>query len=594
MRKTKTIFLILLAALASTLFFSSACFAGSASDPIDNCCPDGSYPRVNPLQVYVYDKDTNLPLKGAKVVISGPGEVITPSSYNVKYYTNSKGYTGVYSGLIKPGDYYVDVTLKGRDPVRQLVTIVNSEKFCEPMLISIPLEKPCDRSLEVCVWDDTSSTPVPISGASVTINSTTQSYTATKTTLSSGCTLFKPISAGTYLITASANGYLPATPSTITMGISECNKFQIRIGLRKPCVPSMKVCLFDKDNHTAINGTVTIVKSGGTPTSMGTTSGCAKFANLTAGTYTVSASVSDYEVANPVTVTISADDKDYCEKPVTLELKKKPCDTPSIKACIYDQDHPGTAITGFVSIDRDGADPITVGTTGGCATFANLSTGTYTVSAVAAGFNTTEPKSVTLVQGDCEKQLTFYLKRKTCEEDRSLQIYVHNEDGNPINGAKVVITNGGYSVNAVTDATGFTPVIKGAFADGTYTVTVIATGYNPGTAQAVFQSDICGKLNLKVELKCNCLYQGSIQVKVRNKATGYYIPKAKVRITGPGGYSVTDYTNSKGVTDLLGASSLGTYGVEVTKTGYIKSTSTFDISSYSLDTLVITVYLEKL
>lgn len=498
MRKTMTLALTVLAALVLTLLFSSMCFA-AVSPTV--CCPDGSIAKVNPIQVYVFDEDTNLPLKNAKVIISGPG------NYKVTDYTNRKGYTGVYSGINQVGEYYVDVTLEGRDPVRQVVTFDSLEPLCEPLMVRVPLKKPCDRSLEICVWDDSTSTAVPIGGASVTINSATPPYTATRTTLSDGCTLFTKIPAGTYTVTVSADGFLPATPATVVIGAADCKKFKVRIGLKKPCEPSMTVCVYDQDNLTTpiYGASVTIAKSGGTPVSMATTAGCAKFDNLTTGTYTITPSASGYETATPTSVTISA--------------------------------------------------------------------------------------------GDCNKQVNLYLKRTSCPVGRSLQVYVYNQNGSPINGATVVITSGSYSVTAITDATGFTPVISGDFADGTYTARVTANEYDPGNAQGTFQPGVCGKLSISVGLVgcCkDCLNKGTIQVKVRDSASGTMISGAKVNITGPGRYNVTDYTNSKGVTGLFsGAAALGTYNVKVTKSGYNPGTGSISISSPSTTTRVITVNLEK-
>lgn len=587
----RSLILTVLAAVALTLLFGSACFAGVTSDP--NCCPDGSIAAINPVQVYVYDGKTNLPIRGAKVVISGPGTVVTPSSYNVKDYTNSKGYTGIYTGLNQLGDYYADVTFTGRDPVRQLIKIENIERLCDPILISIPLIK-CERSLEVCVYDvDTSN---PISGSTVTVKSTTSSYTATKNTASSGCMLVNPISAGDYTITAAAAGYIPATPATVTI-TNECKVFQIRIGLK--CVPSMKVCVYDQDNPaTPISGaTVTIARSGGTSATMGTNSGgCATFANLTTGIYTINASATGYEAADPVNVTLTSE-PGSCQKEVKLYLKKEPCIASSIKVCLHDQNNPGTTPSGLVSITKDGGEPVILATAGGCATFANLSSGTYTVYVNATGFKPAESVKVTLVQGDCQKRIDLYLQRKTCEGDRSLQVYVYNENGNPINGAKVVITSGNFSETVMTDATGFTPLVKGSLADGLYTATVTATNYAPGSTEGNFEPGNCGKLSLKVQLKdsCNdCVNQGTIQVKVRDITSGTFIRGAKVCITGPGGYNVTDYTNSRGSTSLLGgASILGVYNVEVTKTGYKVGTGTIDINYPSTSNRVITVYLAK-
>lgn len=588
----RTLVLTVLAALAVTLLFGSACFAGVVSDP--NCCPDGSLAIVNPVQVYVVDEESNLPLKGAMVVLSGPG------GYNVTKYTNSKGYTGVFTNLKLVGEYYADVTITGREPVRQVLKIDNLEKLCEPILLRVAIESCVDRSLEVCVWDDTDpSNPVPLSGASVTVNGQNPTYTAAKTTPAGGCVLFKPISAGTYTVNVSASGYQTVNP--VTVSLDKCEKFPVRIGLKQICpAPSMKVCVYDQDNPaTPITGAaVTVTKNGGTPASLSTTaSGCVTFANLTAGAYTVSASATGYLAAEPVSVTISPSE---CVKQVQIFLKEKPCEMPSMRVCLYDQDNPTMPITGsYVTIGKNGMLPISKSTTGGCATFTELTAGIYTVLPTAAGYETGSMTNVIIEADDCLKQVNIYLKRESCEE-RSLQVYVFdNNTRKPVPGATVVITNGAYRVTTITDANGKIPAINGnELADGTYTVVVNAEGYNSSTATGVFLPSSCGTLSFNIGLQdccTNCTKnQGSLQVIVYDQNTKAFVRGASVRVTGPGGYNVTKYTNSKGATGLYsGAAIMGTYNINVTQAGYKSATSSIQMNSAQATNYVVEIYLEK-
>ena len=554
----------------------------------DSCCPDGSKAYVNPIQVYVYSKDTNKQIKGAAVTISGPGK------YKVTDYTGRKGTTTIFTGANLPGTYDIGVTMEGYETASSSVTFTVSEYACQPQIISIGLEKPkpCERSLQVCVYDEYTNSP--IQGASVTLSGPS-SYSASGSTSASGCTnvFTGNFASGTYTAFASASSYYSGSNS-VTFVENQCGDLVVKIYLR--CERSLQVCVYDQTTGKPIKG-ASVSMSGPSSYSAGgstSASGCTNVftGNLASGTYTALASASGYD---PGSATASFGVSDCGLMKISINLKLK-CER-SLKVCAFDEET-GNPIEG-AQISLSGPPPYLPGgitKEDGCSNVftGNFASGTYTAFASAVGY---EPGSATgsFGQDDCGLlEIRINLKRQ-CE--RSLQIYVYNVTNNlPIPGALVSV-NGPVTYNTPTDNSGMV-LMDSNLPNGVYNIRVSANNFKPGTGSITLDSDSCGLYEVGISLDeysqdpCEC--KNTFQIYVYDETSNAPIRGTYVRITGPSGYSVDDYTGRKGQTGIItGANLSGTYTVSATINGYEPQEMSIFIDKTNCGDQTVKIWLKR-
>ncbi|MDD4170362.1 MAG: hypothetical protein PHD36_08960 [Desulfotomaculaceae bacterium] len=492
--------LVILASLFVCLlvFCVSPVCAGAS----DLCCPDNGLKYANRLQAYVYDLDTNKPIRGAEVIFAGPG------SYEDKVYTNSKGKTVEIRGANVAGNYTATASAASyKSEVVSFELESKSPYECDPIVIRIGLKKSCEPSLKVYVYDQDTSNP--IGGASVSLSGPGL-YSGNDTTGVTGWTdRFAALQPGIYTANAFADDY-DSGSGVITIGKNDCGQLELKIGLKaKPCDRTIKVYAYDHDTGMPISG----------------------------------ASVS---LAGP---------NSYSAGSIT-------------------------GLDGWTDLFEGG-----------------LKAGAYAASATATDYDTGR---VTVIYGenDCgQLEIRISLKKDQCEDSRSLLIYVYNMTTNaPIASAAVTVTGPNYySASGVTDSNGKL-VLTGPLADGVYTANVISEAQT-GTGSATFNSNICGELSIRVGLQLccsNCDTGNSFQVVVYDDVTNKPIRAAKVLITGPGGYSVIGYTNSKGKTGVLkGANTYGTYHIKVTMSGYNNKTKSVTVGQSNYGEHILTVRLNS-
>jgi hypothetical protein len=489
----KKLFSLIIAAFALLLLMTPVLAIAASGDP---CCPDGSKAYINPYQVYVYD-DTNQPVKGALVTVTGP------CKYKVTDYTGKKGKTTVYTGANLPGTYKITVEKEGYEQAEESLTFTTSEYSCEALVIPIGLKlKPCERSIKVYVYDtDTNS---PINEATVTLNG--PSFQDSDLTDSSGWTkVFDDLKIGAYTASATADGYDGPGSGTATFEVNNCGQVIIRIGLKaSTCERSIKVYVYDVDTNSPINeATVTLNGPSFQDSDLTDLSGWTKvFDDLKIGAYTASATADGYdgpgsgtatfEVNNCGQVVIRIGLSVSCERSLQVYVFNSATNKPVPNAAIN--------ISGPNSFNKLGV------TDAGGKYILNdkLNNGTYTAKITAKDF-AKGTGSVTFTKGVCG-QLVINIGLKDCCSDcqckNTFQAYVYDTDNNPINGASVTISGpGSYKVADYTGKKGTTGILSGANLPGTYVITANKSGYASGEESFIITDKNCGAHLIKIQLQ---------------------------------------------------------------------------------------------
>ncbi|OPX84348.1 MAG: Alpha-2-macroglobulin MG1 domain protein [Pelotomaculum sp. PtaB.Bin104] len=541
---------VLVAVIAVALvFYVSPVWAATGNTA---CCPDGGQIYANRLQVYVYDLDTNLPIKGATVSVTGPG------SYKVTDFTGSRGSTGTFKGAAIAGAYTVSASFNGYDPNSVVIALENFSIFkCEPRVIRIGLGKSCDRWIKVCVQDK--STGQPVKDAAVCISG--QGYQSCRNTRNDGCTeeFDGNFSDGSYTVSVSAVGYKSAS-KTATFSDDFCGQLDVSIDL-PPCEPVIEVCVFEKGTNTPIeDASITLTGPGGYNEGPETAEdGCVEFkGELAAGSYTASATATGYK---PGSATKSLAKNDCGGIEIRLELE--PCE-PVIEVCVYDQDTGKLIEDASVTLTGPGGyneGPQTA--EDGCVVFeGEFALGSYTATANAEGYY--EGSAVkTLEKGICELLVRVELE-SICKP--SISVYVFDEDTlKPVAGATVTLKGpDNYSASDLTLQLGWTEPFNSGLLPGLYTATATKSGYSAGTGSAELTEDVCGNLEIRIGIKkVPCEESRTLQIYVYDKSTGLALRGVAVNVTGPGSYSFDGVTDNNGRLILSGPLYDGVYKATV-------------------------------
>ena len=393
----KKLFSLIIAAFALLLLMTPVLAIAASGDP---CCPDGSKAYINPYQVYVYD-DTNQPVKGALVTVTGP------CKYKVTDYTGKKGKTTVYTGANLPGTYKITVEKEGYEQAEESLTFTTSEYSCEALVIPIGLKlKPCERSIKVYVYDtDTNS---PINEATVTLNG--PSFQDSDLTDLSGWTkVFDDLKIGAYTASATADGYDGPGSGTATFEVNNCGQVVIRIGLSVSCERSLQVYVFNSATNKPVPNAAINISGPNSFNKLGVTDAGGKYIlndKLNNGTYTAKITAKDFaKGTGSVTFT-----KGVCGQ-LVINIGLKDCCSDcqcknTFQAYVYDTDN--NPINGAsVTISGPGSYKVAdytgkKGTTG-ILSGANLP-GTYVITANKSGYASGE-ESFIITDKNCGAHL---------------------------------------------------------------------------------------------------------------------------------------------------------------------------------------------
>ena len=441
--------------------------------------------------------------------------------------------TGVFTGL-SAGTYSVTVSdINGCPPA-----VSSSFTIIEPAVITIDSESYTDVS---CFGEVDGTVTIVASGGTAPLT-----YTITGGA-SNNTGVFTGLSAGTYSVTVSdINGCPPAISSTFVI-------------IEPAAITIDSESYTDISCFGAVDGTVTIVASGGTaPLTYTITGGASNntgvFTGLSAGTYSVTVSdingcppavSSSFTIIEPAVITI--DSESYTDV-----------------SCFGEVDGTVTIVA------SGGTAPLTYTITGGASNntgvFTGLSAGTYSVTvsdingcppAVSSSFTIIEPAVITI------------------DSESFTDIACYNDN----NGTVTIVASGGTAPLTYTITGGVsnnTGIFTGLSA-GTYSVTVSDINGCPPAISSSFTITNPDEIVITEETFTNITCHGANDGAITFKATGG-TPPLIYTITGGD-------TNSTGEFTGLGE---GTYQVTVTdNNGCIKTSAIYTV--IDPDPIVITL-----
>jgi len=394
-----------------------------------------------------------------------------------------------------------------------------------------------------------SLTGKPIVGASV-------SYSgggSAATTDSNGVYAFSNVATGTYTVSVTATGYTGQSASaSVTAGSATTKNFSL---VALPGSISGRVT--DASTSLGIpNPVVSYMVGSTTTTATSDASGNYSFASVTEGTYSVSYSATGY-TSQIVSVTVGpggAVTRNVALNPLPGGIQGKVTDAVT-----------GTGVGGaLVSTTINGTvTNVTADGTGNYA-FASVPSGTYNLSASAAGYgnasvagvvvlpntNTTQAISLTPLKGIIQGQATDGVTAA------------------PISGATVSTTIDGTAVSTITNSTGnysFTGVTEGS-----YTLTVTAANYASGSASASVGPGATVTKNVALSP-----LPGSISGLVTDASTGAGIPNPVVSYT-VGSTTTTATSDASGNYSFANVTE-GAYTLTASAPGYGSQTAVVSV-----------------
>ena len=395
----------------SDLFFVGTSFSGPASasgslfcgmneDPnIPDVWPDNSgswtvsvsLGQVQPtgtLAVTVRRSDTNALLSGATVSLSGG-----PSSPPTQT-TNASGAT-TFSNLAV-GTYTVTASLTGFQTNSTLATVIANTTTGVTVSLA-PVSVPGAMTVSVRRSDTNAVLP----GASVTLSGGPSSA-PTKTTDAGGTTQFLDLLPGTYTVTVSLAGF---QTNSVAASVTANTVTAATVILTPVSQTGTLTVTVRRSDTSALLSGATVALSGGpsSPPSQTTSgSGTTTFSNLAVGSYTVTASLTEFQTnSTPGTVSPNT------TTPVTVNLAPVQ-QTGTLTVTVRRSDTSALLSGATVALSGGPSSPPTQTTDGnGATTFSNLTPGGYTVTASLTNFqpnstsatvvaNTTTPVTVFL------------------------------------------------------------------------------------------------------------------------------------------------------------------------------------------------------
>jgi len=387
--------------------------------------------------------------------------------------TDSSG-QALMSGL-DAGTYTINATYANYSGSSQLVTVTKDQTSAATVSLAVP-----SGSATITVVNAQSQA---VSGATVvaTLKSTTvaaaersvmdrilgvkiayagtASYSFTATTDANGVATFTNLPPGSYTFTCTENGLtMQSEDVSVTAGsASTCTLLVSNSG-------GNIIAVIKSTSGYLLSGATVNVLSGSTVIASGLSdsNGTVLFGGLTAGTYTLSASLNTF-VTNNVSATVT--DRSVTRNNIVLSAQA----SGTAQITVTD----GTHTLSGVAVSAAASGMTYTGTTNTAGVAAiDLPAGTYTLSASMSGYNTSTVNSVAIKSGSTTSE-TMALSGAG-----STSITV-NDGTTAISGAAVSTTINGTIYSGTTNSSGVTTI--SGIPTGTYSFTASAAGYTSST-----------------------------------------------------------------------------------------------------------------
>ncbi len=231
-----------------------------------------------------------------------------------------------------------------------------------------------------------------------------------------------------------------------------------------------------------------------------------------------------------------------------------------------------------VNLTGNGVSKQVTTTTSGQASFTNIPTGTYTISALEMTNYNSASGSVTITSG-ATAAATLKLAPKSTSGTGNITIFIN--PGNVVSGATVSVTVNGQTKTATSDSAGQAQFT--ALPAGTYTFMATAARYNSGSASlTVYQGANNGTINMTPQL-------GNATITVLDKTTNKPFARGvPVNLTG-NGLSQQVITNANGVAAFNNIQ-VGTYTFStLAPAGYVNTSVNATIGNNTTVTSTINI-----
>ncbi|MFQ3549544.1 MAG: carboxypeptidase-like regulatory domain-containing protein, partial [Armatimonadota bacterium] len=297
----------------------------------------------------------------------------------------------------------------------------------------------------------------PISGATISTN--TGGYTTTS--LSDGTFSIPNVIAGTYNVTATANGYTSDIDEGVVVGEGETVNLNFVL---TPTTGTISGYVRDNNNQPISGATVSTNIGGYTTTSA--SDGSYTLNTVSPGTYSVTASKTGYSSQTNSNITVNVGQ-------TTTSNFNLAALYGAISGVVRDSN--GIGVVG-ATVSTSSGGYSTVSGTGGAYTLSSVSPGTYTVTASKTNYNSDTKTNISVTAGNTTA-VDFVITEKT----GTISGTVLNFYGNPVVGATISTNYGGYST---TSGSGGAYTLSNVLI-GTYSLTAAASEYQNQTISNV-------------------------------------------------------------------------------------------------------------
>lgn len=486
----------------------------------------------------------------SKAVINGAAVELKSGSTVIDTKTTDSDGTAVFSGLTAGSTYTIAASAVNYSG-KSINTTVTDKETVAAAIVLTPLQQ--TGSATITVTDGTNS----VSGATVSVMINGQERTAT--TGSNGEVVFASLPAGTYTFTAAQADYNSnSAATTITGGAATAAS----IALTRQ-TGNATITVTDGASPVS-DASVSVTVNGQAQTATTAANGEATFTNIPTGTYTFTATKTDYGSATASDVVIA----NGATATANITLTRQ---TGGAKITVTDGTAPLKDAT--VSVTINGQTQTATTDTNGVATFTSIPAGTYSFTATLAGYGSGTANDVAISNG-AEAAAAITLTRQTS----GAKIMVKDAANAPIKGVTVSVTVNGKEETAKTDTNGVATFTS--IPTGTYSFTATMAGYVSGAANDVVIGN-GAEATAAITLTRKIV---NVTIAVIDYEDNQPIGEAKVTVTLNGETISTTNTTSDGKA-IFENLTTGYYNFIVTKVGYSKSSLGTTINDTTTETI---------
>ena len=350
--------------------------------------------ELNPAKTYaiigvVYDKESNTPIGGAKVMIKETGDSVITQDDGAYRFSN-----------VLPGTYTLIFTAPGYRGYTAVVAVEGGTVTKDAYLAKAEqpkkvqkVEKPKVGSITGVITD--AKTGAPLSGVQIILKEKNQTYTTDQT----GAFRFDSLPEGTYTVSFNKAGYVPRT-EIVNVKAGSPTVFNVSLAPVEKNVGALLGKVIDKETGNPIAGAVVSVE--GVGSAQTDQSGLYRLENIPVGAKTVKVAAPGYkETAEVMKIAKGDNVKNFALEPMVVKG--------SLVITVIDKDSKKPISGAKVEFLSGKFGPYTTDANG-VVTVKDIPVGTYTLK-VTFGKYVPQQKTVVVEKGRT-KEVTFELVKK--------------------------------------------------------------------------------------------------------------------------------------------------------------------------------------